>query len=129
MALPPFRTMTDRLSRLRLLVVAALLAVVAPLHAEDGSQGWLRYAPPDLHGIPASYERMPATLVELDSSAEEFSAQKELRQGVQSMLDRVLRVEIPNPARIPANDDAWVLGTVEEIRAAASRIPLSRTRP
>jgi alpha-glucuronidase len=109
--------MTHRLSCLRPLVIALLLGVAPSLHAEDGSQAWLRYARPDLHGIPASYEKMPATLVELDSSAEEFSAQKELRQGVQSMLDRVLRVEIPNHARIPPNDDAWVLGTVEEVRA------------
>jgi len=98
----------------------ALLLLATALHAEDGSQAWLRYAPPDRSGIPASYERMPATLVELDSSAEEFSAQKELRQGVQSMLHRVLRVEtkIPSHARIPDNEDAWILGTVGELHAA-----------
>ena len=106
--------MTDRLSRLRLLVIGALLAVAVPLHTEDGSQGWLRYAPPDFHGIPASYEKLPGALVNLNTSAKAVSAQKELRQGVQSMLDRILRVE----TKIPINADAWVLGTTAELRSA-----------
>lgn len=102
------------IGRSRLVLLCCLLLTLASANAEDGSQGWLRYAPPDLHGIPASYERMPAALVDLDSSPESFSAQKELRQGVQSMLGRILRFE----TKVPIHDDAWILGTTEEIRTA-----------
>jgi alpha-glucuronidase len=83
------------------------------VRAEDGSQGWLRYAPPLRDGIPASYAKMPAALVNLDASAVRASAQSELLEGVQSMLGRTLRVE----AKI-SDQDAWILGTEEEIRAA-----------
>jgi len=86
------------------------------VRAEDGSQGWLRYAPPLRDGIPASYAKMPAALVNLDASAVRASAQSELLEGVQSMLGRTLRVE----AKV-SDQDAWILGTEEEIRAALSR--------
>ncbi|HUB18603.1 MAG TPA: alpha-glucuronidase family glycosyl hydrolase [Acidobacteriaceae bacterium] len=97
----------------------AVLFIVATLHAEDGSQGWLRYAPPSPTGFPLTYEAMPAALVNLDSSVEAASAQKEMLRGVRSMLGRTLRLE----ATIPGNDDAWVLGTAEEIRTALPGYP------
>jgi alpha-glucuronidase len=102
------------IGRSRLVLLCCLLLTLASANAEDGSQGWLRYAPPDLHGIPASYEKMPAALVNLDSSAEAATAQNEILHGVQSMLDRILRVE----KTIPNHDDAWILGTTAELRAA-----------
>jgi alpha-glucuronidase len=99
---------------LALILVSSASAVV-PLLAEDGSQGWLRYAPPSTGEIPAAWRAMPAAIVNLDSSLVAESAENEIRRGVRSMLGRTLRVE----AKIP-NEDAWVLGTTEELR---SRFP------
>jgi alpha-glucuronidase len=93
------------------LLLIACMSVVTQLRAEDGSQGWLRYAPPS--AVPAGYERMPASIVNLDSSDVAASAESELRRGVQSMLTRTLRVEKTIP-----NQDAWILGTTDEVRAA-----------
>ena len=95
-------------------VLTVLLFLAAVLHAEEGSQAWLRYAPPVRNGIPTGYEKMPATLVNLDSSQQSAFAHNEILHGVRSMLSRTLRIE----SNVPPNDDAWVLGTSSEVRAA-----------
>jgi alpha-glucuronidase len=56
---------------------------------------------------------MPAGIVNLDSSGVAASAENEVLRGVRSMLGRTLRIE----AKIP-NEDAWLLGTTEELRTA-----------
>jgi alpha-glucuronidase len=94
-----------------ILLWIACVTAVTSLHAEDGSQGWLRYA--RLSTVPAGYEKMPSSVVSLDSTDEAASAVTELCRGVQSMLGRALRVEKTIP-----NQDAWILGTTEEVRAA-----------
>ncbi|HVT98456.1 MAG TPA: alpha-glucuronidase family glycosyl hydrolase, partial [Acidobacteriaceae bacterium] len=109
--------MTDTLYHRRSVLVsttvfAVLLAAVS-LHAEDGSQGWLRYAPPVCSNIPASYEKMPAALVNLDTSPQSAFAHNEILRGIRSMFARTLRIE----TKLPTYDDAWVLGTTAEIRA------------
>jgi alpha-glucuronidase len=114
MALLPDRSMTTRALRRTLLLLVLLAACRAALYAEDGAQGWLRYAPPELQNIPAAWAKMPAALVNLDSSPQAASGQAEMLRGVRSMLGRTLRVE----TTIPAGDDAWVLGTAEEVRTA-----------
>ncbi len=83
------------------------------LHAEDGSEGWLRYAP--LSGAASAADRdMPANLVRLDPSIVSASAEGEILLGIRSMLGRTLRVA----DKVPDNDDAWVLGTTDELKAA-----------
>jgi alpha-glucuronidase len=95
----------------RCLLLVALCGFSA--HAEDGSQGWLRYAPPSPGGVPVAYKEMPAAIVNLDSSGLAGTAESEILRGVRSMLGRTLRVD----AKIP-DEDALVLGTTEELRAA-----------
>ncbi len=89
------------------------------MHAEDGSQGWLRYAPPVRDGIPAAWQTMPAALVNLDAAPPSASAQIELQRGVRSMLGRTLRID----AQLP-DESAWVLGTATELRAAFPQVHL-----
>jgi alpha-glucuronidase len=108
----------------RLALLLAVLAVIATLRAEDGSQGWLRYASPLRNGIPAGYAAMPSALVNLDAASTSASAQREMLRGVRGMLGRTLRVE----AQISWND-AWVLGTVEEVHAALPGFHASPLKP
>ncbi|HEX4007894.1 MAG TPA: alpha-glucuronidase family glycosyl hydrolase [Acidobacteriaceae bacterium] len=111
--------MRERISRrairaLVLLVVATLSASALPLLAEDGSQAWLRYAPPSRAGIPPTYQAMPAAVVNLDSSIVSSSARNELIRGVRDLLGRTLRIEAS--ANL-ADENAWVLGTTQELHA------------
>ena len=105
--------MADRNRALLAFILIAGLSGTLATHAEDGSQGWLRYAPPSPGGIPAIDPAMPASIVNLDSSAPSISAQNEILRGVRSMLGRTLRIE----PKI-THEDAWVLGTTEELHAA-----------
>jgi len=107
------RMLRRRISLSSAFLVAAILWAALPLHAEDGAQGWLRYAPSSVSGIPVGYVRMPASIVNLDSSSVATSAENEVLRGVRSMLGRTLRTD----AKIP-DSDAWVLGTAEELAVA-----------
>jgi len=103
-----------RFARLCLLVFTLCTAACA----EDASQAWLRYAPPfGTRPFPA-YDRMPASLVDLDNSPVAASAQNELLHGVRSMLGKTLRLE-PSVT----GQDAWILGTPSEIAAALPQYP------
>jgi alpha-glucuronidase len=96
--------------------IACLLAALCSatsLHAEDGANGWLRYAPPLYTDAAGEYRQMPPAVVNLDHSGAASSAQIELLHGVRSMLNRTLRIEDR-----AAGEDAWVLGTTEEIRSS-----------
>ncbi|HKO11459.1 MAG TPA: alpha-glucuronidase family glycosyl hydrolase [Acidobacteriaceae bacterium] len=92
--------------------------------AEDGSQGWLRYAPPLHTNAAAEYQTMPAAVVNLDQSSLAIKAQSELMRGVRSMLDRTLRVEKQLP-----DSSAWVLGTTDQIRTAMPEFHPLALRP
>lgn len=110
--------MADRIVRRRILRNAAfggvlLLCVAAPVRAEDGSQGWLRYAPPFLSHPDVAYAQTPPAVVNLDSSPVSAIAQQELLRGVRSMLHRTLRIETQ-----PPEYGAWILGTTAELRSA-----------
>ena len=107
-----------------LLLLPAALAATAVLRAEDGSRGWLRYAPPRRVGMPASYAAMPATIVDLDASPATTSAQSELQSGVHSMLERTLRV-----SKSSQGQDAWLLGTVGEVHTALPEFLAPALRP
>ena len=94
-------------------VVLVFVIPIASSRAEDGSQGWLRYAPPLHTNAAAEYAAMPSAIVNLDNSPVAASAQSELIRGVRSMLNRTLRVE----KQIP-DSSSWILGTPDEFRAA-----------
>ncbi len=99
-----------RARRFRSLLTLSIV-FCAMLHAEDGSQAWLRYAQPSPNPTAAVHREIPAVIVNLDPSLVAASAETEIRRGVRSMLGRTLRVE----TKIPS-EDAWVLGTTDELR-------------
>lgn len=103
---------TRALRLIPLLVVLAVLPCVS-VYAEDGGQAWLRYAPPFGTEPVPGYGKMPAAVVNLDSSAVSASAASELQRGMRSMLTKTLRIETN-----VASEDAWVLGTAAEVEAA-----------
>ncbi|MEI9978686.1 MAG: alpha-glucuronidase family glycosyl hydrolase [Edaphobacter sp.] len=73
-----------RLSRhLELLLLSAF--AVASAHAEDGYQGWLRYAP---IADTARYATLPNKIVVLGNTPTEQAAASELQRGLTSMLGR-----------------------------------------
>ncbi len=91
--------------------MVGLLASAAAARAENGAEGWLRYA-----ALPAAakqqYAALPARVVALDDSAMGQSAATELKRGLGSMLGR----EIATEPKI--GGDAFVVGTVEELKTA-----------
>ncbi|HXE06303.1 MAG TPA: alpha-glucuronidase family glycosyl hydrolase [Acidobacteriaceae bacterium] len=92
------------------LVLVSAGMVVGAAHAEDGSQGWLRYAPLSANA-QRQYAALPARVVALDDTAMGQNASAELKRGLGSMLGR----EIASATKI-ADGDALVVGTTEEIR-------------
>jgi len=113
-----------RLDRCGLVLLFVLVLAAMPLRAEDGSQAWLRYAPPLHTGATAEYASMPAGIVNLDNSAVSASAESELMRGVRSMLSRTLRVEKQLP-----DGGAWILGTTDELHAALPAYHQPALRP
>jgi alpha-glucuronidase len=101
-------------------LVAALLALLAaaPLLAETGHDGWLRYAPLE---TPARtrYASLPATVVVLGASPVLANGQNELVQGIRGMLDRTLR-----ESRTMPNESAIVLGTIASLHETAPDVRL-----
>jgi alpha-glucuronidase len=66
-----------------------LLSVAITAPAEDGSQGWLRYAPiPDT----ARYATLPNKIVALGNTPTDQAAASELQRGLSSMLGRTFTV-------------------------------------
>jgi alpha-glucuronidase len=79
---------------LGLLILAPLLA-----QAEDGSQGWLRYAPvPDA----ARYANLPNRIVVLGNTPTDQAAANELQRGLTSMLGRTFTVSHETDADVSA---------------------------
>ncbi len=98
-----------------LLLSLTLFAAGSTLFAEDGSAGWLHYAPLPQEAVAKHYAAFPSAVVALDDSVLAGSARSETVRGIFSMLARNLRVE----AKIP-DEDAIVLGTTSEIQAQLS---------
>jgi alpha-glucuronidase len=71
------------------LLVSLLLAAVSYDHAEDGSQGWLRYAP---IADTARYATLPSQIVVLGNTPTEQAAATELQHGLTSMLGRTFTI-------------------------------------
>jgi len=80
-------------------------------HAENGSEGWLRYAP-----LPAAaktqYVALPGRVVALDNSAMGQSASGELKRGLSSMLGQEVSAETK------LGSDAFIVGTVADLQSA-----------
>ncbi|KAF2855730.1 glycoside hydrolase family 67 protein [Plenodomus tracheiphilus IPT5] len=84
-----------------LLLFASLTLTFGLVFAEDGSQGWLRYAA--LSDLRSS-EMVPSTIVALNSTASSpvFTAGQELRKGIEGILGRQLNISTISPANLSA---------------------------
>ena len=107
---------------IRLATVAALALLIvfaaAPLPAETGREGWLRYA--ELGpAVRARYSSLPATVVVSGDSPVLANAQSEMVRGVRGMLGRTLR-----ESRTMPNESAIVLGTVAALHDVAPDLRL-----
>ena len=93
-----------------LLIVLLLLGYVL---GEDGSQGWLRYAP-----IPDGYKSLPipAAIVALNSTRESpvYTAGQELSKGIKGVLGKELNVSTTGCS----DSSAIIVGTIEGYAAA-----------
>jgi alpha-glucuronidase len=79
---------------LGLLILAPLLA-----QAEDGSQGWLRYAPVN---DAARYANLPGRIVVLGNMPIDQAAANELQCGLSSMLGRTFNISHETDANVSA---------------------------
>jgi alpha-glucuronidase len=96
----------------RTLLLTFLIA--AALHGETGADAWLRYAALDGPALDRYRQAVPPVVSVLDRSPVAGSAREELIRGIRGMLGR-----IPRAASGIPRESALVLGTLEEIRAAA----------
>ena len=99
-----------------LCVLWGLLAA-GSLHAETGSEAWLRYAALEVDASRQYREALPAAVTSLGRSALEDNARRELIRGVRGMLGRTLRVEAGLPEQ-----SAVVMGTLEEMLKVVPRL-------
>src|SRR3974390_2405414 len=104
------------MQRKRLLLIGILLVTCAGL-AENGADGWLRYARLDSR-TASRYASLPATLVVLDHSAVSQSAQTELLHGIRGMLGRDLRI-----ADGITKEAALLLGKAGPVGGRAAGVP------
>jgi alpha-glucuronidase len=94
-----------------LLILISGAAVAA--QAEDGANGWLRYAPPQGTGSTVC-RAVPHTLVLLGEDALSRSAGAELTRGLGLMCG----VTLQHQSAVPKRGDALVVGTVRTVEAA-----------
>jgi alpha-glucuronidase len=99
------------------LVFICVLLVSGNLYAETGYDAWLRYAPLDAAASRQYRQTVPAVVVSFGDSDIAENARQELLRGIRGMLGRTLRVE-----RNLMQEDAVVLGTLEQIRLSAPRL-------
>jgi alpha-glucuronidase len=95
-------------------IFAALLlsaAPASPLHAEDGHDAWLRYAPLE-KSAAQDYASLPSSAVVLGDSPILRSSQEELLRGLKGMLGRTLTV-----THAPPKEPAIVLTTLDHLHA------------
>lgn len=93
---------------MRCLLVFLLLAL-GFVAAEDGSRGWLRYAP-----VPeaSSYRSLPSSIVALNStkSSPVYTAGQELQKGIKGILGKQLSV---NSTGRTSSSSSIIVGTVD----------------
>lgn len=96
---------------------ALLLLVLSPvcLHAENGYDAWLRYAPLD-EASRAKYQSLPASVAVMGDSAVLEAAKSELIRGFSGMLGRTLR-----DGKGPIRESSIILGTFSNIPSLEPR--------
>jgi alpha-glucuronidase len=92
-------------------VLAGTMAAVGA-QAENGSAGWLRYAPLPA-AAKAQYAALPSHVVALDDSAMGQSASAELKRGLGSMLARDMAADTKM-----GGGSAFVVGTAAQVKQA-----------
>lgn len=82
---------------------------------EDGSAGWLRYAPLPHSG---NYGSLPSSVIALNStkSSPVYTAQEELRRGIQGIFGKGL-----NNGTSKNKDDSIIVGTVQAYEKSYSK--------
>jgi alpha-glucuronidase len=95
-----------------------LLLIPSPC-AETGADDWLLYGPiPVTTAAHKQYATLPTTIVRVSSGLLISTAQAEMIRGAGHMLGRTLReIDLYHQTRLP-HEDAFVLGTIEDIRRA-----------
>src|SRR5579864_4310160 len=93
------------------LLALLFFAAVFYVQAEDGSQGWLRYAP---IADTARYATLPSRIVVLGNSPTEQAAATELQRGLTSMLGRTFTVT----RETPSNGSAIILTSLATLNKA-----------
>lgn len=88
---------------LRVAILVAL-AGIATAHADDGHDGWLRYARIQ---HPELYRDLPGTIVLLGDTETDHAAATELERGLTSMLGR--KFTVSNPAKLSDEDSRDVI--------------------
>jgi len=96
------------------LLTWALLGSAPFAQAENGSAGWLRYAPLSQRAAQL-YEKIPRHVVEITNTPVARNAANELMRGIHSMLGNDLQLA-SDPSTF-AIQDSFVLGTPAEIHA------------
>jgi len=94
-------------------VAFGLLAASAPVRAETGYDGWLRYAPITDRATHERYDKLPAVVVALGDSEIIDTAQIEFIRGIRGMLGRNLRA-----AKDVPDEGAVILGTFDAVVGA-----------
>jgi alpha-glucuronidase len=93
---------------------ALCLAALSPcVHAETGTEAWLRYSALDREAAKR-YSRLPQQVVLLGDSPVLKNAQGELLRGVSRMLGREITSRTGSPS-----ENAFVLGTLADLHATA----------
>lgn len=100
-------------------VLLSLLLGAEGVRAENGADGWLRYALLDT-GTAQKYRNLPAVVVAVGDSPVLDSAKGELIRGLRGMLGRTLRRERNLP-----EESAILLGTVPAVESLAPGIARS----
>ncbi len=93
---------------LRRIIGLLLLSTAITARAEDGSQGWLRYAP---ISNKTPYAALPSQIVVLGNTPTDQSAADELQRGLTSMLGRPFAVS----HETTDNTDAIVLANLSAL--------------
>src|SRR5689334_19300556 len=108
-----------RSSFLRIVFFAGFLALLFPphkLHADNGYDAWLRYAP-QKEKERARFGSFPSTLVVQGDSPLLQTSQNELIRGVRGLLGRELAIEKELPKQ-----SAIVLGTLADLHSLAPEL-------
>ena len=109
--------------QLNAILIAGLLTAL-PLHAENGADAWLRYAPLDEASAGPYRTSLPASIATYTTTPVAQSAERELLRGIRGMLGRTLRVQSSVP-----KESAIVLGTLADLKQAAPQLHLEAQLP